>query len=155
AMAFSVLLGALSLVVTQFQSISSFAAVVARLGSLADALEGVGAPAATPLDVREDETRVAYEQLSLRSPGNDHVLIRDLSVSIPRGTMALIVGSNDAGKVALLRATAGIWEHGSGRIVRPGLDRIFFLPERPYLPPGTLRQVILPTGRESDIGDDQ
>ena len=155
AMAFSVLLGALSLVVTQFQSISSFAAVVARLGSLADALEGVRTPAVAPLDVHEDDTRVAYERLTLRSPGNDHVLVRDLSVSVPRGTTALIVGPNDAAKVALLRATAGIWENGSGRIVRPGLDAILFLPERPYLPPGTLREVILPTGQEGAIGDEQ
>ena len=154
-MAFSVLLGALSLVVTQFQSISSFAAVIARLGSLADALEGVRVPATAPLDVREDEARVAYEQLTLRSSGNDHVLVRDLSVSVPRGTRALIVGPNDAAKVALFRATAGIWENGSGRIVRPGLDAILFLPERPYLPPGTLRDVLLPTGREGAIGDEQ
>jgi len=154
-MAFSVLLGALSLVVTQFQSISSFAAVIARLGSLADALEDVRVPAAAPLDVREDEARVAYEQLTLRSSGNDHVLVRDLSVSVPRGTRALIVGPNDAAKAALFRATAGIWENGSGRIVRPGLDAILFLPERPYLPPGTLRDVLLPTGREGAIGDEQ
>ena len=154
-MAFSVLLGALSLVVTQFQSISSFAAVIARLGSFADALEGVRVPAAAPLDVREDEARVAYEQLTLRSSGNDHVLVRDLSVSVPRGTRALIVGPNDAAKAALFRATAGIWENGSGRIVRPGLDAILFLPERPYLPPGTLRDVLLPTGREGTIGDEQ
>jgi putative ATP-binding cassette transporter len=154
-MAFSVLLGALSLVVTQFQSISSFAAVIARLGSLADALEGVRVPSAAPLDVREDEARVAYERLTLRSPGNDHVLVRDLSVSVPRGTRALIVGPNDPAKVALFRATAGIWENGSGRIVRPGLDAILFLPERPYLPPGTLRDVLLPTGQEGAIGDEQ
>jgi putative ATP-binding cassette transporter len=154
-MAFSVLLSALSLVVTQFQSISSFAAVIARLGSLADALEGVRAPAAASLDVREDEARVAYERLTLRSPGNDHILVRDLSVSIPRGTRALIVGPNDAAKVALFRATAGIWENGSGRIVRPGFEAILFLPERSYLPPGTLRDVLLPTGRDGAIGDEQ
>jgi len=154
-MAFSVLLGALSLVVTQFQSISSFAAVIARLGSLADALEGVQVPAAAPLDVREDEARVAYEQLTLRSPGNDHVLVRDLSVSVPHGTRALIVGPNDAAKVALFRATAGIWENGSGRIVRPGLDAILFLPERPYLPPGTLRDVLVRTRQEGVILDAQ
>jgi vitamin B12/bleomycin/antimicrobial peptide transport system ATP-binding/permease protein len=154
-MAFSVLLGALSLVVTQFQSISSFAAVIARLGSLADALESVRSPVAGPLDVLEDEARVAYERLTLRSPGNDHVVVRDLSVSVPYGTTALIVGSNDAAKAALLRATAGIWGHGSGRIVRPGLDAILFLPERPYLPPGTLRDVLVPAGRESAIGEQQ
>jgi len=152
AMAFSVLLGALSLVVTQFQSISSFAAVITRIGSLADALDGVRTAGA--LEVREDDTRVAYDGLTLSSPGNDHVLVRDLSVSISRGTNALIVGSNEPGKVALLRATAGIWEHGRGRIVRPGLDGILFLPERPYVLPGTLRDVLLPTGREGARGDE-
>jgi len=154
-MAFSTLLGALSLVVTQFQSISSFAAVVARLGSLADAMEQARSPAAASIDMIEDEARVAYERLTLLSPRSDHVLVRELSVSVPRGTRVLIVGPNDAAKVALFRATAGIWEKGSGRIVRPGLDAVFFLPERPYLPPGTLRDVLVRTGREGVIGDEQ
>ncbi len=152
AMAFSTLVGALSLVVTQFGSISSFAAVVTRLGSLADAMEQGLSPAAAPIDVREDEAHVAYERLTLLSPGSDHVLLRDLSVSVPHGTRVLIVGPNDAAKVALFRATAGIWENGSGRIVRPGLDGILFLPERPYLSPGTLRDVLV---REGVIGDEQ
>jgi vitamin B12/bleomycin/antimicrobial peptide transport system ATP-binding/permease protein len=147
-MAFSVLVGALSLVVTQFQSISSFTAVIARLGSLADALENVQTTAAPAIDVREDDSRVAYERLTLRAPHNGHVLVSELSASIPRGTRVLVVGANDAGKAALLRATAGIWENGSGRIIRPGLDDILFLPERPYLPQGTLRNVLVPTGRQ-------
>lgn len=154
AMAFSTLLGALSLVVTQFQSISSFAAVIARVGSLADALESVRAPGAVGIELREDDTRVAWEALTLRSPGDDQVLVKGLSVSIAHGTNALIAGSNDVAKAALFRATAGLWEHGSGRIVRPGLDAILFLPERPYLAPGTLREVVVPARRERAIGDE-
>src|SRR6266852_6228169 len=65
AMAFSTLVG------TQFQSIASFAAVISRLGSLADAMEHVREPAAGSIDVREDEARVAYEQLRLVAPGSD------------------------------------------------------------------------------------
>jgi vitamin B12/bleomycin/antimicrobial peptide transport system ATP-binding/permease protein len=155
AMAFSTLLGALSLVVTQFQSISSFAAVITRVGSLADALETAPAPRAGAIEVREDDTRVAYEGLTLRSPGDAHVLVKDLSVSIARGTNTLIVGPNDAGKVALFRATAGVSEHGSGLIVRPGLDAMLFVPERPYLAAGALRDVLMPSGREGSIGDEQ
>jgi vitamin B12/bleomycin/antimicrobial peptide transport system ATP-binding/permease protein len=154
AMAFSTLVGALSLVVTQFQSISSFAAVVARLGSLVDAMEHVPSSPAAGIEVREDEARVAYERLTLVAPGNKHALVTELSVSVPRGTRLLIVGPNDAAKVALFRATAGIWESGRGRIVRPGAERILFLPERPYLPPGTLREVLLGTGQEK-IGDEE
>jgi putative ATP-binding cassette transporter len=81
--------------------------------------------------------------------------VRELSVSIPHGTRTLIVGPNDTAKVALMRATAGIWDHGSGRVVRPGLDAILFLPERPYLPPATLREVLVPTRREGVVRDEQ
>src|SRR5206468_3790094 len=125
-----------------------FSAVVSRLGSLGEAMEHVGLSATAHIDVQEDEARVAYEGLTLLSPGNNHVLVRELSVSVPRGTRVLIAGPNDAAKVALFRATAGIWENGSGRIVRPGLDAILFLPERPYLPPGTLRDVLVRTRQE-------
>jgi len=152
AMAFSTLVGALSLVVTQFQSISSFAAVISRLGSLADAMEHVREPAAGSIDVREDEARVAYEGLTLVAPGSDQLLVSELSVSVSRGTRLLIAGPSEAAKVALFRATAGIWSNGRGRIVRPGLDAILFLPERPYLPPGTIRDVLVPTER-GDSGD--
>jgi putative ATP-binding cassette transporter len=155
AMAFSTLLGALSLVVTQFQSISSFAAVIARIGSLVDALEGVRPAGTGSLEIREDAARVAYEDVTLRALRDDHVLVRDLSVSIARGTNVLIAGPNDAAQAALFRATAGIWEHASGRIIRPGLDAILFLPERPYVPPGTLREALLPAGREHAIDDEQ
>jgi vitamin B12/bleomycin/antimicrobial peptide transport system ATP-binding/permease protein len=155
AMAFSALVGALSLVVTQFQSISSFTAVIARIGSLADALEGVRAPGARVIEMRQDDGRVAYEGLTLRAADDAHVLVSDLSVAIAHGTNALIAGPNDAAKVALFRATAEMWEHGSGRIVRPGLDAMLFLPERPYLLPGTLRDVLRPTGHERAIADDQ
>jgi len=154
AMAFSTLVGALSLVVTQFQSISSFAAVVSRLGSLVDAMEHVRSPNAGAIETREDETRLAYEQLTLVAPGNNHALVTELAVSIPRGTRLLIIGPNEAAKVALFRATAGIWESGRGRIVRPGPGRILFLPERPYLPPGTLREVLVGKEREK-IGDEE
>src|SRR5438477_7306928 len=135
AMAFSTLVGALSLVVTQFQSISSFAAVVTRLGSLADAMEKVQSPAAASIEVHEDEARVADEGLTLVAPGSDEVLVSELSVSVSRGTRLLIAGPSEVAKVALFRATAGMWNSGRGRIVRPGLDAILFLPERPYLPP--------------------
>jgi putative ATP-binding cassette transporter len=66
-----------------------------------------------------------------------------------------VLGKNHPAKMALLRATAGIWETGSGQIVRPGANRILFLPERPYLLPGTLRQVLSPAGRDPRPSDEE
>lgn len=154
AMAFAHILGAFSLIVTQFQSISSFAAVVARLGSLADAIEKAQSPTATSIVSTENNSNgVAYHGLSLWQQGTGRPLINHLTLTVPYGTRVLILGSDDTAKVALFRATAGIWDAGEGEIVRPDFDTILFLPERPYLPPGTLRELLVRTGREAQVSD--
>ncbi len=155
AMAFAQLLGAFSLIVNQFQSISSFAAVIARLGSLMEAMDQAQSTTVSAIEVCEEDGRIAYEGLTLRSPRDGRILVNDLSVSVPYGTRLLILGPNETAKVALFRATAGIWDTGKGRIIRPGLDQILLLPERPYLPPGTLRESLLRTGQERVISDDR
>jgi putative ATP-binding cassette transporter len=154
AMAFSMLLGAFSLIVNQFQSISSFAAVVARLSSLVEAFEHAQSGPCM-IETREENDRVAYERLTLRSPTDGRTLVRELSASLSRGTRLLLRAQDDAGGVALLLATAGIWNSGEGRIIRPGLDAIHFLPERPYLALGTLRECLLGTGQEAVVTDAQ
>lgn len=145
AMAFSHLLGAFSLVVTQFQTISSYAAVLARLNALADRLQPAEHPTPT-LTVIEDDERIAYRGLTLRAPRDGRVLIDDLSVEIPRGVRVLVRSDDGAARQALVRVTAGMWDEGTGTVVRPRPGRIAFLPERPYLPPGTLREVLLANG---------
>jgi putative ATP-binding cassette transporter len=155
AMAFSMLLGAFSLIVTQFQSISSFTAVVARLHSLVEAVEQTPSTTGSAIQMSEEDGRVAYERLTLLSPQDGRPLLKDLSLSIPYGTRVLIAGSNAAAKVALFRATAGMWSTGEGRIICPGADDILWLAERPYLAPGTLREILIRTGQEHTIADDR
>jgi putative ATP-binding cassette transporter len=55
----------------------------------------------------------------------------------------------------LFRATAGASTAGAGRIIRPGADDILFLAQRPYLPPGTLRQIIEPAAHSGEIPDER
>jgi putative ATP-binding cassette transporter len=154
AMAFAQLLGAFSLIVNQFQSISSFAAVIARLSALVGAVEKGPPPARTEVAVVGADGRIAYEGLTLFSPDGDGEVLKNLTADIPRGTRVLVVGPNEAARVALFRATAGTWHAGVGTLVRPPLDAIFFLPQRPYLPPGTLRDLLL-TSQEQVITDDE
>jgi putative ATP-binding cassette transporter len=82
-------------------------------------------------------------------------LVKDLSAEVRHGTRLLVTGPNEVARVALLRAVAGLWDTGTGRVVRPPLDEILFLPQRPYLPPGTLRELLLRTGREHLIPDEK
>jgi putative ATP-binding cassette transporter len=155
AMAFSLLVGAFSLIITQFQSISNFAAVVERLSSLMGAVEQAEKSTGSAIEMVQEEGRVAYEQLTLPSSESGSPLLKELSVSIPFGTRVLLTGSNQAARVVLFRATAGLSTAGAGRIIRPGADDLLFLAQRPYLPPGTLRQVLVRPLHEGDISDDR
>ncbi len=153
AMAFATLLGAFSLIVTQFQSISTFTAVTARLYKLSDAMEKAHDATICAISISEKPDRVTYEDVTLYSADKTRLLLSDLNLEILRGSKWLFTAADDAPKVAIFRATAGVWECGGGRITRPGLDDILFLPERPYLPPGTLRDVLLRTSMEAGIDD--
>ncbi|NEI32042.1 ABC transporter ATP-binding protein/permease [Rhizobium ruizarguesonis] len=153
--AFAMLVGAFSLVITQFQSISTFAAVVARLSSLMEAIERSGTPADASIEIVEGKERLAYENLTLLHATNGVPIVKDVSISIPLGTRVLITGPAQDAQAALFRATAGISFKGSGRIIRPAADDIFFLPQRPYLPTGTLRQILVRNARAGEIPDDR
>lgn len=154
-MAFATLVGAFSLIVTQFQSISAFTAVVARLHTLSDAIEKTQRTPLCMIEVEESPDRVVFENVTMHSADWSRLLVSDLNLEIRRGSRWLVIGKDDAPKVALFRATAGVWGCGAGRIIRPGLDDILFLPERPYLPPGTLREALLRTGMEKVTPDSE
>jgi len=156
AVAFAQLLGAFSLIVNQFQSLSTFAAVIVRLSALVGATEKVSPTAAqAPVAVVGIDGGIAYEGLTLWSPEEGQEMIKSLTAEIPRGTRVLVIGPNEASRTALFRATAGSWPAGAGKVVRPPLDEIVFLPQQPYLPPGTLRELLIPCGQEHIVTDEQ
>jgi vitamin B12/bleomycin/antimicrobial peptide transport system ATP-binding/permease protein len=152
AMAFTHLVGAFSLIVTQFQLISSYGAVLARLGGLSEAMDHA-AESASPIEIAEQDDRVSWEHLTLRAPGDGRLLVNELEASIAYGQHVLIAGANQSAKVALFRATAGVWSTGQGRVLRPAPTNMQFVAERPYLPPGTLREALLHTGVEALLPD--
>jgi putative ATP-binding cassette transporter len=182
AMAFAQLSGAFSLIVTEFGSISTYAAVVARLGALAEAVDQAQSTTVRATEVcphgrrtsecplcskksvpasviavsrGKDGCGITYEHLTLLSPGDGRVLTKDLSATVPCGMRLLVRGSDDEARTALFRATGGTWDSGEGRITRPGDEEVIFLSERTYLPPGTLREAMSPPGRESSVPEDR
>jgi vitamin B12/bleomycin/antimicrobial peptide transport system ATP-binding/permease protein len=155
AMAFSALVAAFSLIVTQFQSISNFAAVVSRLSDLVEAVEESRPGTASVIDVREEKGRLAYEALSLRCEHNGPLLIDKLTLTIPPGGRVLVTAENAAATVALFHATAGLSVYGEGTVVKPGAQALQFLAERPYLAPGSLRDALVPPGMEDAVSDQQ
>jgi putative ATP-binding cassette transporter len=109
------------------------------MGAIWEVLEEPPAPAASKIEIVHDDTRLAYDRLSLRLAKDNKVLLHDLSIEVPQGRRLLILGPDGIGKSALSRATAGIWSDGEGRIIRPSQEKILFMPQRPYTALGTLR----------------
>jgi putative ATP-binding cassette transporter len=146
--AFLALRTALSIIIDQFNSLSTFAAVVERLGCYLEAadsrqdLSDVRSVVVEEKPARIETVvgpRFAIETLTLRTPDNRKILIHELSCEIVGMERLLIVGESGVGKTSLFRAISGLWRGGSGRILRPPLDEIMFLPQRPYMILGSLR----------------
>jgi vitamin B12/bleomycin/antimicrobial peptide transport system ATP-binding/permease protein len=140
---FNFVLDAFSLLVKEFQRITTFAAVVERLGAFYEATEPTPKSEKASLEIEPDDSRLAYEGLTLATPDDGRLLIADLSLDVPRGKRLLIVGPDGSGRTVLMRATAGLWKSGQGRILRPPLERMMFLPQQPYLTLGSLRDQLL------------
>lgn len=132
---------ALSVIVTQFGVISSYAAVVARVGAVWEATEAE--PLTPAIEVDDSGWSVSFDGLSLETPKDHRTLIKNLNLNVPQGTRLLITGANGTGKSALFAAAAGLWRTGTGRIVRPPIGEVMFLPQKPYMMLGTLREQIL------------
>lgn len=143
ASAFGQVQGALSFIVNSYTGLASFHAVVDRLRFFEQSMNKIRTIHETNYKIeRADGPRLRVADLSVSLPdGRD--LLRDLNLSIDRGRRLLIMGPSGSGKSTLVRALAGIWPFGEGRVELPEGEVALFLPQRPYLPLGSLRDTLL------------
>jgi putative ATP-binding cassette transporter len=86
---------------------------------------------------------LSLRNLHLVTPDHSRTLIATMDLELRWGENLLIVGPSGAGKSSLLRAIAGLWTAGSGVIERPNTCDVYFLPQLPYCPLGTLKDQLL------------
>lgn len=137
--AFGQVINALSVIVTNFGSLSSYAAVVRRLGAFVETLDEASQERPAELQPHENAAgRLSFEHVDVATPDKRRTLVRDLSFELNSGGM-LISGASGSGKSTVIRAMMGLWPQDRGIIIRPSLQDIMVLPQKPYLVLGTLR----------------
>ncbi|MEH2190447.1 MAG: ATP-binding cassette domain-containing protein [Nostoc sp.] len=135
---------ALGDLINEFGNSGRFSSYVERLSEFSNALEEVTREPENVSSIKTiEENHLAFENVTLQTPNYEQVIFEDLSLSIQPGEGLLIVGPSGRGKSSLLRAIAGLWNAGTGRLVRPPLEEVLFLPQRPYIILGTLREQLL------------
>ena len=132
---------ALSYFVESYDSIAQYVAVIRRLGGFAGHMEEAEALTSSFDFTRNTSNALQLWQMDIALP-DGRQLAEKLSIAVPAGKRLLISGGSGAGKSTLLRAIAGIWPYGTGEISLPTGWRTMFLPQRPYLPLGSLRRAI-------------
>ncbi|ART47696.1 ABC transporter ATP-binding protein/permease [Acidovorax carolinensis] len=167
--AFAAILSALTVIVEHFESLSRFSAGVDRLHAFSATLDDPALGAVRADDEGASEPRfeasvqihtlpgfeLGVTQLTVLTPNREHLLLRELTLSVSPGKGLLIVGPSGAGKSSLLRVVAGLWTTGSGEVMRPADPDMLFLPQNPYLPLGDLRCQLLYPQTEREISDEE
>jgi vitamin B12/bleomycin/antimicrobial peptide transport system ATP-binding/permease protein len=153
--AFNQVQDALSFFVVSYKEIAAWCAVVERLAGFERTLERVRRDTARGGGVQHadgDDRELRVQDVDLHLP-DGRPLIAHVNLSLHRGESVLLGGASGSGKSTLFRAIAGIWPFGRGEIRASSKARVLFLPQRPYLPIGTLRSVVnypMPADEVSD-----
>ncbi len=133
--------GSLSWFVNQYSSLAEWRAIVGRLGTFQRAISAAQAERSIGVHaVQTGRPDLEVRDVTLSLP-NGGTLLDNASFRILPGQATVITGRSGAGKSTLFRALAGIWPFGGGQVSRPR-GTLMFLPQRPYLPLGTLRDAV-------------
>ncbi len=158
--AFAQVLAAFSLIITQFGGLSDYLAGVQRLGTLWDQLDEhdneeeriASEEKNTPT---EDSRILKLDKLDICTPGNDRTLVKALSFELHANQSLMIMGPSGTGKSSVLRTIAGLWYGGGGLLARPASNHLMFLPQRPYMVEGSLREQLLYPYPDRGVPDEE
>jgi putative ATP-binding cassette transporter len=153
--AFGQVQGSLSWFVDVWPTLANWTAIVERLTTFSDAMAKTKAEAeqAHDLDVTHAATpHLSLQHVDVRLP-DGRALLENVDLDIRQGERIVLQGPSGSGKTTLFRVLSGLWPFGRGRVQLPEGARILFLPQKPYIPMGTLREALAYPDQPGAHGD--
>jgi putative ATP-binding cassette transporter len=144
ASAFGYVQGSLSWFVDVWPTLADWAATVERLTTFSDAMARTKADAARAHDLdvaAAAQPHVALHNVDVRLP-DGRPLLEKVDLDIKQGEKIVLQGPSGSGKTTLFRVLSGLWPFGRGKVQLPEGARALFLPQKPYIPIGTLREAL-------------
>ena len=153
--AFGMVEGSLFYVVNQIEELAQFTAGISRLEGFQSKVEHVTRMANESDRVQVDAHSIVVRHADLTPPGAQQPIVRDLSLSVGETDRLLVVGPSGCGKTSFLRMISGLWAPTSGDVERPSTGELLFIPQKPYMLLGSLREQLCYPTDEARFSDDQ
>ena len=153
--AFNMVEGSLFFIVNQIEELAKFTAGIGRLEGFQSKVESISQE--KPLEntrIISDYSSILIKNANLSPPGSNKLIIKDLSLSINDNESLLVVGPSGCGKTSLLRMISGLWEPEDGLIQKPKTGDLLFIPQKPYMILGSLREQLCYPTQVNKFSDD-
>ncbi len=153
--AFNMVEGSLFFIVNQIEELAKFTAGIGRLEGFQSKVESISQE--NPLKntkIISNYSSILIKNADLSPPGSNKLIIRDLSLSINDNESLLVVGPSGCGKTSLLRMISGLWEPENGLIQKPKTGDLLFIPQKPYMILGSLREQLCYPTQVDKFSDD-
>ena len=153
--AFNMVEGSLFFIVNQIEELAKFTAGIGRLEGFQSKVESISQekPIENVKNISFDSS-ILIQDANLSAPGSSKLIIKNLSLSITENESLLVVGPSGCGKTSLLRMISGLWEPKNGLIKKPKTGDLLFIPQKPYMILGSLREQLCYPTQVDKFSDD-
>ncbi|MCP9927288.1 ABC transporter ATP-binding protein/permease [Cyanobium sp. CH-040] len=159
SIAFSQVLFSVSYIVNNIDRLAAFSAAISRLEGFQGKVDEISASSrlpgrnGAPGGLRPDSIQLSH--VDLVPPRTDRTLIHDLSLEVDRQQRLLVVGPSGCGKTSFLRLVSGLWPPAAGQVERPSEGELLFIPQKPYMLLGSLREQLCYPLQPERFSDEQ
>ena len=154
--AYNLVEGSLFFIIYNIEALARFSASINRLEGFQSNISSIDSDEWSDfLPNVEPSSQLAVHDITVRTPRTDNVLIRDLSFSLEPAHGLLVVGPSGCGKTSLLRVVSGLWGSPTGRVLSPDTGELLFIPQKPYMALGSLREQLCYPLDQARFSDEQ